>query len=98
MVVYLTGAKYQFGAFYVNSDFDGLYIVQHNQKTVSILWKPNVKPQIIDQMGEKAIAGNLAPCDLEKLRKLEEDYILFLRNNKPKNLFKLKTLSVGNLF
>ncbi|MFN3316698.1 MAG: formylmethanofuran dehydrogenase subunit E family protein [Raineya sp.] len=85
VAVYLTGARYQFGTFYVNSDFDGLYIVQRidNQKTVSILRKPNVKPEIIDLMGKQAIAGNLAPCDLEKLRKLEDDYTLFLQQNKP---------------
>ncbi len=95
VAVYLTGARYQFGTFYVNSDFDGLYIVQRidNQKTVNILRKPNIKPEIIDRMGEQAIAGNLAPCDLEKLRKLEDDYTLFLQQNKPENLFELKTLS-----
>ncbi len=95
VAVYLTGARYQFGTFYVSNDFEGLYVVQRidNSKTVNILRKPNVKPEIIDRMGEQAIAGNLAPCDLEKLRKLEDDYTLFLQQNKPENLFELKTLS-----
>lgn len=95
VAVYLTGARYQFGTFYVSNDFEGLFVVQRidNAKTVNILRKPNVKPEIIDQMGKQAIAGNLAPCDLEKLRKLEDDYTLFLQQNKPENLFELKTLS-----
>lgn len=74
-------ARYQFGTFYVSNDFEGLYILQRidNGKTLNISWKPNVKPKNNWPDGQtKAIAGNLAPCDLEKLRKLEEDYTLFL--------------------
>ncbi|WP_250631275.1 formylmethanofuran dehydrogenase subunit E family protein [Rhodoflexus caldus] len=95
VAVYLTGARYQFGTFYVSNDFEGLYVVQRidNAKTVNILRMPNVKPEIIDLMGKQAIAGNLAPCDLEKLRRLEDDYTLFLQQNKPENLFELKILN-----
>lgn len=60
VAVYLTGARYQFGTFYVSNDFEGLFVVQRidNAKTVNILRKPNVKPEIIDLMGKQAIAGN----------------------------------------
>lgn len=95
VAVYLTGARYQFGTFYVSNDFEGLYLVQRidNQKTMNILRKPNVKPEMIDLMGKQAIAGNLVPCDLDKLRKLEDDYTLFLQQNKPENLFEIRTLT-----
>lgn len=92
--VYLTGARYQYGTFYVSNDFDGLYILQRivNGKTISMVRKPNTKPSLIDELGNKAIAGNLAPCDLDKLRALEEEYMRFLQKSKPENVFEVREI------
>ncbi len=93
--IYLTGARYQFGTFYVNNNFEGLYIVQRidNGKAINVVRKPDVKPTIIDQMGNQAIAGELSPCELDGLRKLEDAYTQFLLEHKSENLFEIKDLS-----
>lgn len=92
VAVYLTGARYQFGTFYVSNDFEGLYIVQRidNQKTINIIRKPNIKPAIIDEMGNQAVKGKLSPCQLDTLKQIENEYMRFLQKNTPQNMFEIK--------
>lgn len=46
VAIYLTGGRYQFNTFYVDSDFEGLFIIQRidNQKSVSVSLNQGVKP------------------------------------------------------
>lgn len=92
VAVYLTGARYQYGNFYVSNDFEGMYILQRidHEKTINIRRKPNVKPAIIDQMGKLAIEGKLSACDLEKLRALENQYADFLASKPARENFEIK--------
>ncbi len=94
LAIYLTGARYQFGTFYVSNDFEGLYIVQRidNQKTINIIRKPNIKPAIIDEMGSQAIKGKLSPCQLDTLKQLENEYMRFLQKNDPQTMFEIKKM------
>lgn len=76
VAVYLTGARYQFNTFYVDTDFDGLFIVQRidNLETVAVSLNDGVKPAAIDSLGNMAIKQELSPCDLDKLKLMEEEF------------------------
>lgn len=89
VAIYLTGGRYQFNSFYVSANIEGFYVVQRidNGKTVLVKRKPNVKPTIIDEMGSKAIDKKLSACELDTLRKLEDQYTDFLLKANPKELF-----------
>jgi acetolactate decarboxylase len=78
--ILLTGARYQYGTFFVNDDISGLYIVGKSDQTSAFLIKrkPGVKPVIIDKLGALAVAGELSPCALDSLRLLEDAYGQFL--------------------
>lgn len=91
VAIYLSGGRSQYDTFYVDNSIEGLYVVQRidNLKTISIIRKPNVKPAIIDELGNKAINKELSECELEELRKLEEDYTQLLKKSKPENLFEV---------
>jgi alpha-acetolactate decarboxylase len=90
--IYLTGGRYQFNTFYVDNSFDGMYIIQRidNLKTVLVKRKPKVKPEIIDKMGAKAIKGELEACEIDDLKKLEDDYSLKLMQSNASELFEIK--------
>jgi acetolactate decarboxylase len=83
--VYLTGGRYQYNSFYVNDSIKGMYIVQwiDNAKTVVVSRNKNVKPAIIDEMGDKAIRKELSYAELRKLKKLEEEYSKKLKKMDP---------------
>lgn len=70
VAIYLTGGRYQFNSFYVDTDFEGLYIIQRidNLKTVSISLNKGVKPAAIDSLGNIAIQQNLSACDIDHLQ------------------------------
>lgn len=91
VAIYLTGGRYQFNTFYASKDVKGLYIVQRidNGKTVSVARKPNVKPTIIDEMGNKAINGELSACELDTLKQHEDLYMDFLLKTNPKDIFEI---------
>ncbi len=76
VAIYLTGGRYQFNTFYVDTAFEGLFIIQRidNLKTVSVTLNYGVKPAEIDSLGNMAIQQNLSPCDIDHLRKLEDDF------------------------
>jgi acetolactate decarboxylase len=86
----LSGARYQYGTFFVNDDLPGLYVIGRadREEAFAIRRKSGVKPPAIDILGGQAIAGQLSPCGLDSLRQLEEDYADFL----------LETKALGELF
>lgn len=89
VAIYVTGGRIQYNTFYVDNSIEGLYVVQRidNGKTISIKRKPSVKSAIIDEMGNKAIKGELTECELDELKQLEENYAKFLKKSKPEDLF-----------
>lgn len=89
VAVYLTGGRYQFNTFYVDTDFDGLYIIQRmdNLKTVSVSLNQGVKPSIIDSLGQLAVNQELPPCQLDQLQKIEDDFIATLLQSEPSKIF-----------
>lgn len=94
VAIYLTGGRYQFNTFYVDTDFEGLYIIQRidNLKTVSVSHNNGVKPTEIDSLGNIAVQQNLSPCDIDHLRKLEDDFTQTLIQSDPTKLFTVKEI------
>ncbi len=80
VAIYLTGGRYQFNTFYTDTDFDGLFIIQRidDGKTLIVDLAKDVKPSAIDSLGNIAIAQELPPCDIDKLKALEDDFTDFL--------------------
>jgi acetolactate decarboxylase len=99
VAIYLTGGRYQFNTFYVDTDFEGIYILQRidNLKTVSVSLNNGVKPTEIDSLGNIAIQQNLSPCDMDHLRKLEDDFTKTLIQSDPTKLFTVKEIPNKNL-
>lgn len=95
VAIYLTGGRYQFNTFYVDTDFEGIYIIQriNDLKTVSVFLNKGVKPTAIDSLGNIAIRQNLSPCDIDHLRKLEDDFTQVLLHSDPTKLFTVKEIS-----
>ena len=90
VAVYITGGRYQFNSFYVdNSIEDGFYIIQRkdNGKAVKVRLNKGIKPAIINQLGAKAVKGELPACDLDKLKKMEDDFSKKLLSSNPKDNF-----------
>jgi formylmethanofuran dehydrogenase subunit E len=89
VAIYLTGGRYQFNTFYVDDRISHTYIVQRidNNLAYGVKLKPGIKPSIIDEMGNKAIEGKLSPCDLDHLKKLEDDLTELLLSAEPAGLF-----------
>jgi formylmethanofuran dehydrogenase subunit E len=89
VAIYLSGARYQFNTFYVDTAFEGLYILQKidDLKTVSVALNKGIKPSAIDSMGNLAIQQKLTACELEFLRKIEDEFTASLLQSNPKNLF-----------
>jgi len=93
--IYLTGGRYHFNTFYVDTAFEGLYIIQRvdNLKAVSVSLNAGVKPDVIDSLGNIAIQQKLSPCDLDHLRKLEDDFTAILLNANPDDIFTVKEVA-----
>ncbi len=90
VAVYITGGRYQFNSFYVDNTIEnGFYIVQRidNGLTVKIQLNKGIKPQEIDELGAKAIKGELPACDLDRLKKMEDDFSEKLLSTPPNELF-----------
>jgi formylmethanofuran dehydrogenase subunit E len=95
VAIYVSGGRVQYNSFYLDNSIEGMYVVQRidNLKTIRIKRKPNVKPAIIDEMGDKAIKGELDECKLEELKKLENDYAKFLLKSNPEDLFSVSAIT-----
>lgn len=90
VAVYATGGRYQFNSFYVdNSIEDAFYVLQRidNGKAVKVQLKKGIKPLEIDELGNKAIKGELPACDLDELKKMEDDFSSKLLATEPKDNF-----------
>ncbi len=87
--IYITGGRYQYNSFYVDTDFDGLYIIKQKQNNTaySIKRKEGVKPKIIDELGDLAIQQKLSPCGIDSLRKMENAYMKKLLDSNVNQLF-----------
>ncbi len=87
--IYLTGARWQYGTFYVDNTIEGLYVLQQidSGRSISIRRNAGVKPAIIDEMGQQAIQRQLSPCQLSELRALEDAYAAQLLRQAPETLF-----------
>ncbi|NIK73595.1 acetolactate decarboxylase [Thermonema lapsum] len=94
VAIYLTGGRYQFNTFFADTAIEGLYIIQRidNLKTVSVSLNSGVKPTAIDSLGNLAIQQKLSPCDLDYLRKLEDDFTQNLIQSDPTKLFTVKEI------
>jgi len=90
VAIYITGGRYQYNSFYVDNSIDnGFYIIQRkdNNRAVKVQMRPGIKPLEIDEMGAKAIQGILPPCDLEKLKYLEEKFATKLLSTEANDNF-----------
>ncbi len=90
VAIYITGGRYQFNSFYVdNSIKDGFYIIQRKDtgQAVAVKMNQGVKPQEIGILGKKAVSGELPACDLDRLKKLEDDFSKKLLSSNPKDIF-----------
>lgn len=94
IAMYLTGGRYQFDSFYVDDAMDYAYIVQRMDTglTYGVKLKPGIKPSIIDEMGSAAIDKKLSPCELDHLKKLEDDFSEALLCANPVEIFIVETL------
>lgn len=88
---YLSGGRYQYNNFTIAPNQQPLYILQRisNGNTVSISLKPNIKPAAIDSLGKLAVQQKLSPCVLDKLKRLEDAFTMFLLGSTPTALFNL---------
>jgi len=95
VAIYLTGGRYQFNTFYVDNTISYSYIVQRidNGLTFAVNLKPGIKPSVIDEMGSKAVKQELSPCDLDQLKKLEDDFSALLLSSEASDLFIVKKLN-----
>ncbi len=93
--IYITGGRYQYNSFYVDTDFDGLYIIKQKQSNLAFEIKRNegVKPKIIDELGNLAIHQKLSPCSIDSLRKMEDAYMKKLLNSDINQLFTVTELT-----
>lgn len=96
--IYLTGGRYQFNTFYVDDNILYPYIVQRidNSLTYGVKLRPGIKPSIVEEMGDKAIEGKLSPNDLDKLKKLEDDFSDKLLSLDAKEIFVIEEIENFN--
>lgn len=94
VAVYLTGARYQFGTFYVDDAIDGMYIVQKisDGSTYQVSLKKGVKPTEIDEMGSLAVKNELTGCELDNLKRIEDDFTDFLLKADAKEIFQINAI------
>lgn len=93
--IYLTGGRYQFNTFYVSNNIEGLFVVQRmdTKKAVVVNLNKGVKPKEIDQLGNLAAKGELASCDLDKLKKMEDDFSEYLLLSNPSENFTIREVT-----
>lgn len=92
--IYLTGARWQYGTFYIDNTIEGLYVLQQidSGQAIAISRNEGVKPAIIDEMGQQAIKQQLSSCQLRELKTLEDAYAALLLRQTPEALFQTRRL------
>ncbi len=96
VAIYISGGRYQFNSFYVdNSIENGFYIIQRkdNKKTVLVNLNKGVKPSEINELGIKAVKGELPACDLDKLKKMEDNFSNMLLSTNPEDNFSVTEIN-----
>ncbi len=96
VAVYMTGGRYQFNSFYVDNTIEnGFYIIQRkdNKKAVKVQLNKGVKPKEINLLGAKAIKGELTACDLDRLKKMEDEFSEKLLTSNPKDNFTITEIT-----
>ena len=98
VAIYFTGGRYQFNTFYVDTAFEGLYIVQRidNNQAVSVSLIKGVKPTAIDSLGNLATQHKLLPCDLDQLKILEDNFTKQLLRTDLKKIFTVRKIDNFN--
>lgn len=89
VAVYLSGGRYPFGSFYVDTAITAIYIVQRidDGRAVRVALKAGIKPSAIDSLGAIAVAGKLSPCGIDSLRQMEDDFTTFMLSSNASALF-----------
>lgn len=84
VAIYLSGARYQFNTFYVDTSFTGIYIMQRidNLKTVKVTLQKGFVPNSIDSLGKLAVQNKLSPCGIDSLKRLEDAFTKKLLQTK----------------
>jgi formylmethanofuran dehydrogenase subunit E len=95
VAVYLSGARYQFNTFYVDTTFTGIYIVQRidNLKTVKVTLQKGFVPQAIDSLGKLAVQHKLSPCGIDSLKRLEDAFTERLLKTKKLDFLLIEEIS-----
>jgi acetolactate decarboxylase len=98
VAIYLTGGRYQFNTFYVDDSISYAYIVQRSDNGLSygVKLKPGIKPSVIEEMGNKAIERKLSPCEIDELKKLEDDFSEKLLSLNPEEAFVIDKIEKFN--
>ena len=94
VAAYLTGGRFQFNTFYVDDQIHGIYVIQRidNLKTVRVSMKKGIKPAIIDEMGAKAVKGELSSCEIDVLQKHEDAFSANLLVQDPESVFDVASI------
>ncbi len=89
IAIFMTGARYQYNTYYVSDSINYLFIVQRidNEKTYGVKLKSELKPPAIDSLGKLATKGELNACGLDNLKKLENQFSVFMLSQSPQDLF-----------
>lgn len=95
VAIYLTGARFQFNTFYINTDFKGIFIIQRidNLKTILVSLNDGVIPDEIISLGNKAIQKELSPCELDSLKTMEDSFIEKNLKSDSKTLFTITEMT-----
>lgn len=98
IAIYLSGGRYQFNTFYVDNSIGYNFIVQRidNGFAVGVNLAKSVKPSIIDELGNKAVAQELSPCEIDELKKMEDAFSEKLLTLNPKEAFIIETIKSFN--
>ncbi len=98
VAIYLTGGRYQFNTFYVDTAFSGVYIIQRidNNQTVSVSLNKGIKPSAIDSLGSLAKQQILSPCEIDNLKNLEYNFTKKLFHSDPTKIFTVKKIDYFN--
>lgn len=91
---YLSGGRIQFGTQSVQKLEANLFVIQRisDGKTFQIGLKPGVKPAQIIEMTARAEKGELSPCELEELKKLEDEFSLVVLHAEASDIFQAAEL------
>ncbi len=73
---YLTGGRSPYGTLIVSDSLGALFWIERldDGRVIELRLRPGVKPAAIDSLGALAVARKLAPCDLDRLRELEDRF------------------------